>query len=103
MRINESSQAQITVEFYDFSFALAAPATIRYKLTDEETETELVPWTTLTPAESVVFTIPATANRIINDRRKWEPKVLTVQTDEGLASQHTEQEVYEVVNLAIES
>lgn len=99
MRVNENSAATVDLEFYDDSRALAAPSSIRYKVEDLETQQSLIPWTSVPAASTVTFTIPATAQAIINNQRSLEKKALVVETTAANGSIHTEEEIYEVRNL----
>lgn len=99
-RINESSRQMFTASFQDETRALFTPTSIRYRLDDLKTKTNLIAWTTVMPATTVDITIPATANGIISNRNRHETKVLTVQSDYGTANQLSQDIAYEVRNMS---
>jgi len=96
---NELSQVVVTASPKDLSGDPYTPITARYKVTDCRTENEMVPWTSLTPSTSMEITIPGSVKTIETDRNKFETKVVTVNTDNGLSTQHYEEYEYKVVNL----
>ena len=97
---NELSQVVVTVKPLDTNNQPYTPTTARYRVDDCRSERVLVGWTTITtPSTSMQIVIPGSANAIIEDRRNPEPKVLTVNTDKGLATEHNEEYEYLVKNL----
>jgi len=97
---NELSAVVITVEPLDPSGAAFTPTTARYRLDDCRTEKQLIPWTDLVVAESMLIDIPGSVNEIQDDTlNKPEEKLLTVNTDNGLETQQYEQYLYRVRNL----
>lgn len=96
---NELSQVVVTASPKDTSGNPYTPTSARYKVTDCKTENEMVAWTSLTPSSSMEITIPGSVNIIESDRNKWETKVVTVNTDNGLTTQHYAEYEYKVKNL----
>ena len=99
MNVNESSQATITARPVNKDGNLFIPITARYRLDDLDSKKELIDWTTLTPAKEMTITIPGSSNGIIATNRKRERKVLTVNLDAGLSTEHFEEHIYFVKNL----
>lgn len=98
---NELSQVVVTVTPFNSVGASYAPTTARYRVDDCKTGRQLVAWTTiLAPAASMQITIPGTVNAIIGTNRTTpESKVLTVNTDKDLPTQHYEEYIYRVKDL----
>lgn len=98
--VPERSRKSFFTAFKGDDFELVIPGTARFRVDDEETGTELVAWTAITPAGRVTIDIPASANRILTDGNTREIKVLTVESDEGTDNQQSKQERYQVMNLS---
>jgi hypothetical protein len=98
--VPERSRKSWRVTFTDDDGEVVAPTTIRYRVHDEDSGTELVAWTAVTPSGRVTITIPASANRILDNTNTREIKVLTVQSDESTDNQQSSQERYQVLNLS---
>jgi len=98
---NELVEVTVTAKPEDTTGKPFTPTTARYRVDDCETGNELVDWTAIvTPSTSMQITVPATANAIINTTRTTpEPKVVTLNTDKDLSSQHYEQYFYGIKNL----
>jgi len=99
---NELSQAIITVKPLNPDNRSYIPVTLRYKINDCLTGDELVPFTSVTPtAREMTITVPGSVNAIINNRlRNPEKKVVTINTDNGLATEHYSEYIYRVKNLS---
>lgn len=97
----ELSSVTVTVTPFTLTGIPYTPVTARYKVNDCLTGNELVPYTTLAPSTSMEIDIPGSVNAIINNRlRNPEKKVVTVNTDNGLATQHFDEYIYRVKNLS---
>jgi len=97
---NELSEVTVTVTPIDVVGNPYTPVTARYRVDDCRTENELVPWTDIpTPSTSIQITIPGSVNAIIGSRRTPEPKILTVNTDQGLQTQHFAEYEYRIRDL----
>lgn len=96
---NEKSQVTVTARALDVDGNTYTPTSARYKVTDCKTKTEMVAWTSLTPAAAMEIIIPGSLNTIISDSRRSETKTVTVNTDEGLDTQHYEEYEYRIKNL----
>ena len=96
---NELSEVTVTARPVDRDGVVFIPTNARYRVDDLKSRKELVAWTSLTAATSMTITIPASVNEIINSSKKFEVKVVTVETNHGLSSAHPEEYQYRVKNL----
>ena len=97
---NELSEVTVTVTPFDTNGDPVTPTTARFRVDDCLTEKELVPWTTIAvPSTSMQISIAGSVNAIIGSRRTPEPKVLTVNTDKDLSTQHFEEYIYRIKDL----
>lgn len=100
---NELSQVVVTVNPFDTDGNAYTPITARYRVDDCRSENELVAWTDIAvPSTAMEITIPGSANAIVNtdpDRQNPEAKILTVNTDNGLDTQHYSEYEYRVKDL----
>ena len=100
MRVfNEKSSVTVTATPFDVDGIAYTPTTARYKVNDCRSGNELVAWTSLTPSTSMEITVPGSVNTIVNDRNAKETKVITVNTDNGLSTEHNEDYTYAIKNL----
>lgn len=76
----------------------AAPTSAKYRVDDPDSGCAHVDWTSLTPDDSISFTVPASANEC-RSCRPIERRELVVMADEGLETQFVERFNYEVTNL----
>ena len=98
---NELSAVTVTARAFDTDGDAFVPTTARYRVDDCRSEEELIGWTDLTVSLAMEITIPGSVNAIINDERQTpEPKVITVNTDLALDTQHYEEYIYRVRNLS---
>ena len=74
------------------------PSTIRYRVDCLTTGTQVIGWTSVSPAYTVNITIPATSNTILNPANVVETKRVTFQADAGTATALHDWEDYEIVN-----
>jgi hypothetical protein len=95
-RIREATALPVVARFRA-SGADAAPTTAKYRL-DNPDGCEVIGWTDLTPATSISFTIPASAN-VCRTCLPVERRELIVMADEGLTTQYVERITYEVENI----
>ncbi len=66
--VNEYSSITITLQFTDVAGNSSVPDSVNYQITDEETETVLLPWTTINPANSSYdVDVPDTVQQIVRD------------------------------------
>ena len=97
---NELSVVEVTVKPLDNAGNATTPTTVRYRIDDCLTKNELVAWTSLTPSTEMTIAIPASVNAIINSNRATpEVKVITVEIDKDLTTQHFEEYTYKVKDL----
>ena len=98
---NELSEVSVTARPLDADNNAYAPVTARYRVDDCRTGKELVDWTTISvPSTAMVITIPGSANAIIDERRRTpEKKIVTLNTDNGLSTQHFAEYTYGVKDL----
>lgn len=85
------------------------PDTLRYRLHEPVSDTELIPWTSFTINEPgalatdrdpFIITIPSTANRMLNTSNAYEARILTVQSDHDTDDQLSADFEYRVRNLS---
>ena len=97
--VNEGSTAYLTVSFYDRTGAAVSPASVTWEAHDSDSGTELQAATALTPATSIVITIPSAVNVIQNTNHKSELRVVTIKATLGDGSKMNEEAEYQVRNL----
>jgi len=97
---NELSEVLVTVKPKDAARKPTTPTTASYRIDDCLSGRELVAWTVLTPAETMTITVPASVNAIIDSTRSTpEEKVVSLEFDKGLLTQHTAEYFYRIRNL----
>ncbi len=98
---NELSEVVVTATPFDTNGDPYTPTTARYRVDDCKTGRELVAWTTIgSPSTSMQINVPGTANAIIGTNRTTpESKVVTVNTDKDLSTQHYEEYIYRIKDL----
>ncbi len=98
---NELSEVVVTATPIDTAGDPYTPTTARYRVDDCKTRRQLVDWTTIAvPSTSMQITVPGTANAIIGTNRTTpESKVLTLNTDKDLSTQHYEEYIYRIKDL----
>lgn len=95
----EGTQVWAEVRFIDKDGRPFVPTAARYKVDDYDSETTLLDWTDIPPAAKTDVSIPASANRILDDYNETERRVLTVQSDPGTDGQLAQESHYKVTNL----
>lgn len=105
--INEGTRQRYRFAFENESRERFIPATVRYRLDDitEPTRIELIGWTDVSVAGLTVglpmeILLPSSINRILNNCHRYEVRVLTVQSDYGTDDQLSDEDRYQVKNLA---
>jgi len=96
--LNVGSTLPVAFTFTDDDGAASVPTTVRYRVDSGETASELVAWTTITPAANGMFTIAAAANAIEDDDNVMERRVLTIEADAGLSTAFNVSRTYVVRN-----
>ena len=97
---NELAGITITITPRDINNDPYTPTTVRYRLEDCISGKVLIDWTTITPSTSMDVEIAGNLNAIVDNSLKTpEAKVFTVNTDNGLSTQHFEQYIYYIKNL----
>jgi hypothetical protein len=99
----ESSAFTVTAKFWDDStdvWTASTPTTARYRIDDPDTGSEILAWTSLTPATSISIDITATNNAIVDDSCSTERRQITVQANAGLSTQYQGTMDYWIRNLA---
>lgn len=96
--VPEGSETSFTVRFYT-SGTLTAPTTIRYRVDDVYSEDNVVAWTTATATTTATISIPASSNVMIDEDRRVERKVLTVEADNGTSTARNGSTYYDLVNI----
>jgi len=98
---NELAGITITITPFDTSGDPYTPTSARYRLDDCLSGNQLIDWTAIAvPSTSMQVAIAGSFNAIVNNTLNApEKKVFTVNTDDGLSTQHYEQYFYGVKNL----
>lgn len=106
-RVNESSAFTLVASFFDETndvWATATPTTAKYRIDRINSNpgcwSEVVGWTTLTPATSISIPITATNNAVQCTYAYTEPRQITVKANDALSTQVEETYRYSIVNLA---
>lgn len=101
--VNESSAMTVRARFFNETGSLVAPTTARYLIRDISNDRLVRDWTSLSPAATIDIAVTATDNEIQASRqhgKRFEHRVVTVQADEGTATQRTDEIEYWIRNLA---
>jgi len=99
--VNESSAMTVRARFFNETGALVSPTTARYLIRDISNDRLVRDWTSLSPASTIDISVTASDNEIQQSTRKrFERRVVTVQADEGTATQRTDEIEYWIRNLA---
>lgn len=97
--VKEKSVAYITVYFYDKAGLPATPATAFYQVHDKGSRAVLLARTAFPSlASNVELTMTTTINTLIDNRRKEETRILTVEAAGGGVDVNNEYE-YDVMGL----
>lgn len=99
-RVNERSSAVFTASFFNDSWTATAPTSARYRIDNPTNDTEVLAWTTLSPATTNSITVTGAQNAIVCDHSREERRQLTVQGDVGLSTQYQVTRDWWVKNLA---
>lgn len=97
--IPEKSRQGFSFIFEDEELEPFVPDTVRYRVHDPETDVELLAWTEVPPESTVTVIVPATVNRIVDDNKTYELRVVTVQSDYDTDAQLSQDRTYRVENL----
>lgn len=100
--VNESSAMTVRARFFNETGSLVSPTTARYLIRDISNDRVVRDWTSLSPASIIDIAVTASDNDLQDSRRqrRFERRVVTVQADEGTATQRTDEIEYWVRNLA---
>ena len=98
--VNESSTCTFRVRFFDTSDAPATPTTVHYKVYDVSNQRTVRNWTAVSTAEYVDIQIDAADHDIFDDTKKFQKHTLTVQANQGLATQYSDEFAYTIKNLS---
>lgn len=101
--VNESSTLTVQARFYSQANDPVVPVSARYLIRDVSNDRVVRDWTTLIPSESVEIQIAGSDNDIYENtprQRRFEKRVLTVQTNAGEITQYADEFEYWVRNLA---
>lgn len=106
-RCNEASAFTLVANFWDDSadtWVAAIPTTAKYRVdrisNNPGCSSEVVGWTTLTPATSISIPITAANNAVQCTYAYQEPRQITVKANDALSTQVEETYRYNIVNLA---
>ena len=78
-------------------WVLVTPTTLRYRVDNPEFDTEILAWTTVTPASSATITVTGAQNAITSGASR-ERRRLTVQADADLSTACVAEREYYVTN-----
>lgn len=77
--VNERTSIIITLQFVDVNKAPVTPGSVTYQITDDDSETILIPWQTFSPSgPSVDVAIDASAQQIVNECKEYEFRTVSV-------------------------
>lgn len=96
--VPEGAAASFSVTFYTAGVA-TAPSTIRYRVDDCYSEDNVVDWTSVTATSTATISIAASLNVMIDEDRRSERKVLTVEADNGTSTAFNGSAYYDIVDV----
>ena len=96
--VPEGSSISFTVRFYEGA-TLTAPTTIRYRVDDVYSDDNVVDWTTVTATATATISVAASLNVMIDEDRRVERKVLTVEANNGTSTARNGSAYFDVVNV----
>jgi hypothetical protein len=99
-RVNEGSSATFTAAFFNNSWTATAPTSARYRIDNPDNDTEVLAWTTLTPATTNSITVTGVQNAIVSNCSRDERRQLIVEGDTGLSTQYRITKDWWIKNLA---
>jgi hypothetical protein len=99
-RVNEGSSASFTAAFFNDSWTATAPTSARYRIDDPDRDSEILAWTTLTPATSNSITVTGAQNAIVSNCSRDERRQLIVEGNTGLSTQYRMTKDFWIKNLA---
>ncbi len=93
----------VRARFFNETGDVTTPTSARYLVRDVSNDRVVRDWTSLSPAATIDIAIAASDNDLYDSGRRakrFERRVVTVQADEGTATQRTDEIEYWVRNLA---
>lgn len=99
-RVNESSSATFTARFYSDAWVATAPTSARFRIDNPDNDTQILDWTTLTPATSNSIAVTGAQNAIVYDCSREERRQITVEANAGLSTQYQVSKDWYIKNLA---
>ncbi len=97
--VNEASSCSLRVRFYDEDGAAKIPTTVHWRIRDLTNCRVIQDWTQVTTGSSVDLEITATMNAISGGCHAYQEHVVSVQADQGLETQFSDEQRYVVANL----
>lgn len=100
--INENSALFLKFSFFDEDDAPLVPATVDWRLddiTDPHNPVQIVDWAALTPSTVVSHQITAAQNVLLDQGNNFESRLVTIKTDDALASQGLAYKPFTIKNL----
>lgn len=76
--VKEQNTGYLTVTFYGKDGKAEAPSTVKYKVHDVDTGTEVLAETPVTPAKVVELVLTDSINTFLNDENEPEHRLVTV-------------------------
>jgi hypothetical protein len=106
--VNERTDLTLTIKFYDENKNPVVPTTVRYRIDDEATKTQILTWNPVPPAGQtyIIIQITAAQNAMVatNPIKPFEAHLVTVEmTYSGGTRQATEEYRFYVRNLLMET
>jgi hypothetical protein len=96
--VPEGSSVSFTVRLYEGA-TLTAPTTLFYRVDDVTSGDNVLDWTTATATTTATISIAASLNVMVDEDRRVERKVLTVEANQGTATARNGSAYYDVVNV----
>jgi len=99
--VNEKTTVWLTAAFTDRDGDAVQPTTVEYRIDagSGDTLSEVLDWTSVTPATSVEIEIDDSHNAIVDSTLDFELRTLTVRTTFGASGQAHDYYEYRVRNL----
>jgi len=79
--------------------AAAVPTTVHYRVDNLTTKTNIVDWTSVTPAASVSISITPAQNTITSNCNPWERRQVTFAADKDTATETRDIVEYKLMNI----
>lgn len=98
-KINEKSVTYLTVNLYDRYGILTAPSTLKWRIDDYSSGTQILGDTVVSPAETVVLKLLSSYNAIVDVAKAEEIHRVTIKANEGTDDAFNSEFLFAVINL----